>query len=192
MNVGEPIFFAVELKRDIEKKDLEFQWTVERGEIADGQGTSQIRVISEMGPSVAATVKINGLPDGCNNKASETVPIAEKLPGCGPLDEYGNIAWEEEAARLDNFLIQMLNNPKSTAFFLIKIEEKDKIEATKKHITQMVKHMKSRKLDFDAGLLVFAIARSDVRITNLFLVPEGADHPKCEDCEFINGKHVYF
>lgn len=36
-----------------------------------------------------------------------------------PFDEYGNICWENEQARLDNFAIQLQNQPTATGYIAV-------------------------------------------------------------------------
>ena len=37
------------------------------------------------------------------------------------LDKYGDIRWEDEKARLDNFVIQLFNEPKFTGYIYIQV-----------------------------------------------------------------------
>jgi hypothetical protein len=37
------------------------------------------------------------------------------------LDKYGNIAWEDEKARLDNFAIQLMNEPNTIGYFYVRV-----------------------------------------------------------------------
>jgi len=37
------------------------------------------------------------------------------------LDKYGNIAWEDEKARLDNFAIQLMHDPNDIGYFYVQV-----------------------------------------------------------------------
>lgn len=37
------------------------------------------------------------------------------------LDEYGNIAWEDEKVRLDNFAIQLMNDPNLIGYYYVRV-----------------------------------------------------------------------
>jgi len=41
------------------------------------------------------------------------------LPPVTPFDEYGNICWENEQARLDNFAIQLHNDPELMGYIVV-------------------------------------------------------------------------
>jgi hypothetical protein len=100
-----PITFAVRTGNDLSNKRT-FKWTVSAGKIVGGQGTSSIIVdangIEEK--SITATVEVGGLPEGCGNVASCSTPtICPPPPSSRKFDEYGDLSWAEEKARLDKF-----------------------------------------------------------------------------------------
>jgi hypothetical protein len=90
-----------------------YNWTVSAGTITSGQGTSSITVDTKGlgGQTITATVEIGGLDPTCTKTASCSTPI--KAPPAKPrkFDEYGNIRFNDEKARLDNFAIQLQNEP---------------------------------------------------------------------------------
>lgn len=47
-------------------------------------------------------------------------PHTETTPDVFWLDRYGNIAWEDEKARLDNFAIQLLHDPNEIGYFYVR------------------------------------------------------------------------
>jgi hypothetical protein len=190
--VGETMFFRVDVSDNSARHPLRYKWEVLNGEITDGQGSDQIRVIAKVnGVNVTVSVRIKGLPKQCENSASEIAPVAIG-PSVEPVEDYGEIPWDEERARLDNIMIILLNNPKSQAFFYVKIAEKETKEDAKKHITEILKHFKFRDPDFDRGRLTFALEKSEYHGVVVGIFPDGADLPDCQDCEVINGRHIYF
>ena len=100
-----PVTFAVRFAVDNPPVGLTFKWTVSVGKIVGGQGTSSITVdttgIEEK--SITATVEVGGLPEGCGNIASCSTPLEGGPPKAREFDEYGNLSWAEERARLDKF-----------------------------------------------------------------------------------------
>lgn len=46
-------------------------------------------------------------------------PYAEPNPDVFWLDKYGNIAWDDEKARLDNFAIQLMNDPSLIGYYYV-------------------------------------------------------------------------
>jgi hypothetical protein len=93
-----------------------YNWTVSAGTITSGQGTSSITVDTTGvgGGSVTATVEVGGVDPTCNRTASCTVQVRQKV-GPRKFDEYGNIRFNDEKARLDNYAIQLQNNPTDRA-----------------------------------------------------------------------------
>jgi len=100
----------------------QFKWSVSTGTIKSGQGTELIVVDSTglAGQEVTATVELLGAPSGCNNSASAKTGLKPPRPpdGC-PFDGYGDIRFQDEKARLDNFAIQILNYPQSSGQLLM-------------------------------------------------------------------------
>ena len=106
---GEPIPFTTTVK-PIESK-LTFKWTVSSGTIAEGQGTSTIKVY--VGPNDAnltVKVEVGGLPQECVNVASETVsdlvgnlPIAKKIETFSlPLSSVSDKRFQDIADTVDH------------------------------------------------------------------------------------------
>jgi hypothetical protein len=52
---------------------------------------------------------------------SLVVPIEANTPDVFWLDKYGQLRWEDETARLDNFAIQLLNDPNYTGYIYIQV-----------------------------------------------------------------------
>lgn len=55
------------------------------------------------------------------NRASYSLAGAKSRPDVFWLDKYGNIAWEEEKARLDNFAIQLMNDPNLVGYYYVMV-----------------------------------------------------------------------
>ena len=91
--------------------EVKYKWTTSAGTITSGQNTSSITVdtTDRGGQTIEATVEITGQNLKCSakSKTSITPPIVETMP----FDAYGDIEWEHEQARLDNFAIQVINSP---------------------------------------------------------------------------------
>jgi len=92
-----------------------YNWTVSAGTITSGQGTSTITVSTAGigGQTVTATVEVGGVDPTCNRTATCSTPIKTPILPPRKFDEYGNIRFNDEKARLDNFAIQLQNEPTS-------------------------------------------------------------------------------
>ena len=90
-----------------------YNWSVSAGTITSGQGTNQITVSTDNlgGQTVTATVEVTGLDPSCSRTASCSVPIRAPKPVARKFDEYGDIRFNDEKARLDNFAVQLQNEP---------------------------------------------------------------------------------
>jgi hypothetical protein len=90
-----------------------YNWSVSAGTITSGQGTTSIAVSTAnlAGQTVTATVEVAGIDPSCSRTGSSSTAI--KAPPVPPrkFDEYGNIRFNDEKARLDNFAIQLQNEP---------------------------------------------------------------------------------
>jgi hypothetical protein len=63
-------------------------------------------------------VEVGGLDPSCPRTASASTPIKPKPPLARKFDEYGNIRFNDEKARLDNFAIQLQNEPTAQGYII--------------------------------------------------------------------------
>jgi hypothetical protein len=113
---GEPTTFTAKINGGDPNLKSKFNWTLSAGSITNGQGTSTITVdVSDLtGQSITATVEIDDVtamtPD-CTKTTSCVRQIATCCISHRKFDEYGEILFQEETKRLDNFAIQLKNEP---------------------------------------------------------------------------------
>ena len=100
--------------------NVTYNWSVSAGTITGGQGTSSITVDTAAlgGQSVTATVELGGLDPSCSRTASCTTGIGTPVPPAVKFDEYGDITFNDEKARLDNYAIQLQNQPGSQGYII--------------------------------------------------------------------------
>jgi hypothetical protein len=157
--------------------DMTYDWSVSSGTIVSGQGTRSITVQTtrEMaGSNVTATVNLGGVaPDcGCTTTASESAPVATR-PEKQLVDEFGKQVDDEVKARVDNFYIQLNNNPNAQGY----IVNYGTAAEIKKRRAQIMKAINFRK--YDVGRVTF-VDGDDTGAgvnTKFWLVPAGADAP---------------
>lgn len=113
---GTPVTFTANVGGPAELTPT-YKWTVSAGTITSGQGTSSITVdTAGVDNSLTATVEVGGLPESCRNSASCSAGIFRcRLT---KIDEYGNISFNDEKARLDNFAIELLNDPTAVGYLV--------------------------------------------------------------------------
>jgi hypothetical protein len=146
-----------------------------------GQTSSQIQVDTTglAGQVLNATLEVRGREWTCSVKS--TVHLALPPIICGlAFDQYGDIRFEDEEARLDNFAIQLMNQPESRGAIIVhagnpsyKGEAADRLRRSKNYLVNVRGIDSSRLLQIDAGYA------SDVT-THLYIVPKGATTPLLE------------
>lgn len=110
--VGTPITYTANVSGGDPNASITYNWTVSAGTITGGQGTSSITVDTTGlgGQTVTGTVELGGVAPECTRTASCSAQVGEILVP-RKFDEYGNIAFNDEKARLDNYAIELQNNP---------------------------------------------------------------------------------
>ena len=158
--------------------NVTYNWTVSAGRIVSGQGTPAITVstsAADAGSNVTATVEIGGTQAGCNcpTGASETAPVQAK-PTSRTIDEFGAQKDDEVKARVDNFFIQLNNDPSSKGY-IINYGTPAQIKARKAQINKAITFRK-----YDTGRLVWVDGPDNGTgiSTKFILVPSGAENPR--------------
>lgn len=82
----------------------------------------------------------------------------------------------------------MQQNPGYKGYVWITSAKNESIINLKKHIRKLVRHIKFRKIS--PSKIIFAIEKSEYRQTTIIIFPEGAELPKCEDCQIIIGSDL--
>ncbi len=157
--------------------NLTYNWTVSAGTIESGQGTPVItvRTTKEMaGSNVTATVEIGGTEPRCKcpTTASETAPVQPK-PTSSVVEEFGPKSNDDVKALVDNFFIQLNNNPTAQGY-VINYGSPAQIKARKAQIDKAIAFRK-----YDRSRLVWVDGPDNKTgiSTKFVLVPAGADKP---------------
>ncbi|HJQ30954.1 MAG TPA: hypothetical protein VJ866_02175 [Pyrinomonadaceae bacterium] len=116
---GEPMTFTATISGGDPAVTPTFKWTVSGGTITSGQGTSSITVHSgdDSRRSVTATVDVGGYVRECDVSGSCTLSPGDP-PVSRKIDEYGDITVGNEKARLDNFAIELQNDPTAQGYLI--------------------------------------------------------------------------
>jgi hypothetical protein len=115
---GSPITFTASVSGDM---NVTYNWSISAGAISSGQGTSSITVDTATlgGQSVTATVELSGLDPSCSRTASCTTSVETPPASCRKFDEYADLRFNDEKARLDNLAIQLQQEPGTQAYYVI-------------------------------------------------------------------------
>lgn len=155
-----------------------YNWTVSAGEITSGQGTPSITVATTQamaGSNVTATVSVGGKQPNCNcdTDDSETAGIAIN-PTAQPVDEYGPSQDDDVKARIDNFYIQLNNNPSARGYIII-YGTPAQIRRQK---AQVMRAINRPGAGHDASKVTFVDGPNNgEQRVKLWLVPAGAEPP---------------
>ncbi len=172
-DAGSPVTFTANVSGGSQTSQT-YNWTVSSGTITSGQGTSSITVDTAglAGQNVTATVEVGGLCETCPKTDQETAGIAT-VQGPTAVDEFGPAKDDDVKARVDNFYIQLNNDPNSQGYIIVYGTPKE-IAARKAQINKAIKFRK-----YDANRIQFVDGGDQGTGVNtkFFLVPAGATPP---------------
>lgn len=174
---GKIATFTAKVDKEAGESDVKYVWTVSRGEILKGQGSSQIELLTaeqDQGTNVTVSLTLSGLSKDCAATVSEVVSVID-IPEGHPVDEFGKITSGEKKARMDNYFIGLQNDP--TAEGIIMLQNDNDLMPLLKFLSNYIKFR-----NFDKTRITFAITDKNKQQTQLWVVPAGAEDPKCEDC----------
>ena len=171
--LGEPLTFRSTVTGGSSSVAATYNWTVSAGRIIDGQGTDTIHVDTTglAGQPVTATLSMGGYNLDCSATCTVqfTVPVE-----CRKFDEFPAISYNDEKARLDNYAIELQNDPTSTAFVIVYPGPRGRPGDVQKHTTRVVDYLvNSRGINAQRIVTLVGPAR-DVLIVELWLCPQGA------------------
>jgi hypothetical protein len=174
---NEPITFTASVREGPPGATWTYNWSVSAGTISSGQGTSTITVDTAnlAGQSVTATVSIGGADPSCTGTtASCTANVRTPPAQARKFDEYGNIRFNDEKARLDNFAIQLQNEPTATGTIIVygscAGEGQQRGDRAKDYLVN------TRGIEAGRITVVDGGCRSELKV-ELWIVPSGAAAP---------------
>jgi len=170
---GSPVTYTATVNGDM---NVTYNWSVSAGTITSGQGTSSITVDTAGlgGQTVTATVELGGLDPSCSRTASCTTGIRALIPPAVKFDEYGNIKFNDEKARLDNYAIQLQNQPDSQGYILAYGSCDGEAAARANRAKDYL--VNTRGIDAARLMTVDGGCRADLMV-ELWIVPRGATPP---------------
>jgi hypothetical protein len=125
-------------------------------------------------------VELAGAPPGCKGSASRTTQVKAPAIVCGiPFDVYGDLTFEDEKARLDNFAIQLSQVPQLSGQILMsagqetfKNETTERLARAKSYLVNVRNTDPNRIVTTDCGFTKELIIR-------LYIVPIAVPPPSC-------------
>jgi hypothetical protein len=170
---GQAITFTSSVSSDT---NVTYNWSVSAGTISSGQGTSSIAVDTTGlgGQTVTATLELGGLDPACSRTASCSTTVRTTIQPPRKFDEYGDIRFNDEKARLDNYAIQLQNEPGAQGYIIAY----GNCEGAAQRRADRAKDYLVNTRGIDAGRIVTIDGgcRSELMV-ELWIVPTGATPP---------------
>ena len=165
--------------------NVTYNWSVSAGTITSGQGTSSITVDTAglAGQTVTATVELGGLDPVCSRTASCSTSVKPLAAVPTKFDEYGNIRFNDEKARLDNYAIQLQNQPGAQGYIIAygtcAGEAQARADRAKNYLVN------TRGIDAGRIVTIDGGCRADLTV-ELWVVPTGATPPAASTDNIIS------
>ena len=157
---------------------------VSGSKIVEGQGTPAIKV-SYTDDSITATIEITGLPANCPKDASMAfIQCRLPKPAAVKIDEFSFLSSQVYEERLDSLLAELNNDPTVWGYILERFNRGTTRLQIEQKLNNLLTAIKLRK--FPAERLIVFIGNSDKSLTELWIVPVGAESPDFEDAVKIN------
>jgi hypothetical protein len=184
VDAGQSITFTASLAGETGGATPTYNWSVSAGTISSGQGTSTITVdTAGVATSVTATVSVGGLDPSCNATSSCTTGVKPPKPIPTKFDEYGNIRFNDEKARLDNYAIQLQNAPGAGGTIIVygtcAGEAQQRGDRAKDYLVN------TRGIEAGRITVVDGGCSSELKV-QLWIVPSGADAPQVDTTGVIS------
>ncbi|HEV7377029.1 MAG TPA: hypothetical protein VGN95_20095 [Pyrinomonadaceae bacterium] len=174
--VGAPVTFTASVNGGTPGISPVYNWTVTAGTITSGQGTPSITVDTSglAGQSINAALAVEGYSLNC--AATYTVQIPRKITSI-LVDNYPPLPRDDEKARLDNFAIQLQNDPSAKGYVIVYGGPRVNAAEKQKRIKRAIDYLVLTR-GIDAARIVTVDGGSrDQTTTELWIVPLGADPP---------------
>lgn len=177
---GEIYWFEATVKgRDGET--FEYDWVVSIGKITERVGKTRIGVLAtrEMaGLSVTATVRVKGLPDGCENVASESSGICDCSPEPVLLDEFSIAISKLNLPSLGAAVVELEDSRNSQLYIIEYFPSNTTKAVVDRKIAAIRKHLSDKhKFDLSRVTIVSAPSENDKTLTKIYKVPPGSENP---------------
>lgn len=185
VDAGAPLKFKAKVNgMGQTKQDL--KWVVSAGTITMGQGTDELTVDTTGlgGWVLTATVALPRAPLGCKETASITTNVRPiGVTCCHAFDQYGDLNFEDEKARLDNFAIQISNEESMLGYIFMSAgqvtyenEVTEHLARAKSWVVDVRGIDRNRVITLDCGF------SQDLTI-KFFIVPRDLAPPPCNIIE---------
>jgi hypothetical protein len=174
---GRPVTFTANFSGGTPGVTPTLRWTVPDAPISSGQGTTSIQVDTAGlgGRAITATFEVLGYDLVCSASCAVQVP---QPPEARSFDRFGNIPFDDEKARLDNFAIQLQNEPGATGHVVIYPARAER-PGTARRRADRIRDYLTMTRGIEPGRVVTHLGgQRDALDIELWIVPDGAEPPQ--------------
>ena len=154
-----------------------YNWTVSAGTIIEGQGTDTIKVDTKglAGETVRASLSMGGYNLECAADCAVSIPLPRVISR--KFDEFPDISRNDEKARLDNFGIELQNDPTSVGYVIVYPGRTSKRAEVQDHFGRVIDYLvNSRGMDKNRIRTIEGPKRDHIFV-ELWVTPQGATPP---------------
>jgi hypothetical protein len=154
-----------------------YNWTVSAGTIIEGQGTDTIKVDTKglAGETIRASLSMGGYTLECAADCAVSIPLPKRESRM--FDDYLNIARNDEKARLDNFGIELQNDPTATGYVIVYPGRSSKRAEVQDQFGRVIDYLvNSRRID-KSRIRTIEGRKKDQLSKELWITPQGATPP---------------
>lgn len=172
-----PVTFTAEVSGGTAGMTPTFNWKVSAGTITSGQGTPSITVDTAGlgGQPISATIEVLGYTLNCTATCTTQVPAP---PDANRFDLYNDVRFNDEKARLDNFAVQLQNEPGAQGYIVAYSGRRGRPGAAALRATRARNYLvNERGLNADRIIILEGGVREDLTV-ELWMVPTGATPPR--------------
>ena len=175
-----PVTFMLSVEGAIPLSRLTFTWAVSGGVITSGQSTQSITVdpTGINGQTLTATVDVEGLPAACPKSASCSTSPGCSLRSARKIDEYGDLSLGDEQARLDNFAVELQNDPTAQGYVMAYGGRRGRAGEAQARADRARDYLVKTHAVDSARVVVIDGGHREELTVELFIVPAGVTPPE--------------
>lgn len=152
-----------------------YTWSASGGKIIGGEGTSEMTIDPEGRDSLTVTVEVGGYPASC--RTAESVSWVVCRLGPRKVDEYGDIMFADERARLDNFALELENDPTAQAYLIAYAGMRARVGEAQRRGDRAKSYLHNARGVEEDRIVVVDGGHREERAVELYVVPSGAKPP---------------
>ena len=181
--------YRAEVDTKGQQLDLKYFWSVSAGKIISGQGTLNIEVRQPENASLTVTVEVNGVPEGCPIRASETGLITDHLPPQPvKLAQFDKTKFLGDKVELNKIVQIMSDHPNDQIYIILAYKKGASDERVRKRERVIADFLLTALSEPNRMRMAFVPVFGGVDLVQFWRVPPGADNPKCDACEPASSK----